>query len=218
MPASLLSLLATAALSTGLAAPRTLAGLDWVPAGRGDLEWVAQGQGSGTLVGELDGLLRPPLSAWAGPAWDKDAVIFGLGVARQATSTWTSQQKTHVALGSVRPSVDYRRYLRPREAGQATAWLGAGVHGNIPWVRYTSESWTAEEQAAMDEAAAADRGRIGGLGGRLGLGAEAWLTESLAVGGSWSGRLHRQQYNGTDGYTVSTWVGGEAALTLALQL
>ena len=215
-----MSTLLSLALSGAVAhaGPTALVGVDWVPSGRGDLAWVDDGQGSGTLVGEFDGLLRPPVTAWGGPAWAKDAVLFGLGATRWSTTTWTADQKTHISMGSIRPSVDYRRYFRERTPGKATAWVGAGVHGNIPLVAMRSEAWTEEERVAMEETAATERARIGGFGGRAGLGAELWLPGGVGLGARWSATLHHQQWNGTDGYTVSSWLGSEAALTLALRL
>ncbi len=139
-------------------------------------------------------------------------------MARWSTSTWQSEQRSTTVMGGVRPSLDYRLYLLPREPSSASAWVGAGGFGVVPLVRMRSEAWTEEEAEAMAETASTDRARVGAFGGRLGGGAEFWLTDQLALGGRWFTGLHVQQWNGTDGYTVSTWLLGEGALTLTVAL
>ncbi len=208
-------------LSQALAVPehgRALVGLDYVPMGRGDLSWTAAEQGSGLLVGELDGVIRPPLTAWGGPRFGRAAVLGSLGLARQASTTWTGDLKTHRAVGAVRPGLDLRRYLgAPSQEGPA-GYVQLGGYGSIPWVRYHSEAWSEEEALAMDEAETADRARIGGVGLRAGAGVEFWWPQGVAIGGRLFTVAHRQQATTTDGYTVDTWLQGEAALTISVSL
>ena len=47
-------------------ATEVLVAADWVPMGRADLEWVVDGRSTGTLLGEEDGLVQPPLQLQAG--------------------------------------------------------------------------------------------------------------------------------------------------------
>ena len=193
-------------------------GLDYVPMGRGDLTWTAAEQGSGLLVGELDGLTRPPLTAWGGPRFGRTAVLGSLGLARQASTTWTADLKTHRAVGAVRSGLDLRRYLGTSGQEGPAAYAQLGGYGTIPWVRYRSDAWTEEESEAMAEAEAADRARIAGVGLRAGAGVELWWPRGVALGGRLFSVAHRQQATTTDGYTVDTWLQVEAALTISMSL
>lgn len=188
---------------------------DWVPMGRADLQWVADDSGTGTLVGEEDGLLRPPLTLQAGPLWGGNAVLIGLGVARFGTTNWTADERTSMSVMGIRPSADYRRYLLPREEGGIAPYAQGGVYGVLPVVRYTSDVWSEDEQEAMTEAANSDRARIGGVGVRAGLGVELLLAPGVGLGARWLAQVHRQQGYDSVGFTVSTIVRSEAALTLS---
>jgi hypothetical protein len=205
-------------LIAGTALGGALVGVDWVPAGRADLAWVDDDQLTGTLVGEYDGLLVPPLTAWAGVAGSRYALLGGLAAAWASTTTWSGDQATRALLAALRPSADLRRYLRPRADGEATPWLQAGAYTVLPAALYTSDTWTEEEQADMDETAAADRARIGGVGVRLGAGAEVAWTSGLCVGARYLLVAHRSASTSGDAATASALIRGEAALVLAFAL
>lgn len=200
----------------GPAAAAPAFGLDWTPLAAGDLAWLLEDRDTDTLVAEDDGLLVQPLTAWGGWIGDKDAVLGGLALARYTTRIWTGDQVTTVHVGAVRPSLDYRRYLRAREAGQATPWVQAGGYIVAPSARTASDAYTAEEQAAYDVIAASDRARIGGVGARVGLGGEVLLDNGLSVGGRWSAIAHRGRIDETTSFSVSVRLMTEAAVVLGL--
>lgn len=168
-----------------LAAPANagaMLGVDLTPAGRGDLAWVLDGRSTSDLAAETDGLLTPPLTLWGGWLRDRNAVLGGLTVQRTTTWSWSGADVATVAVGGVRPSLDYRRYLRPRATGQASPWLQGGAWVVIPNASYSNTAWTDEEQAAYDEQAAQDRAGIGGVGLRLGPGGEVLFENGLSLG------------------------------------
>lgn len=196
-----------------------LLGVDLVPFGRGDLSWVDEGQLSGNLVGELDGLLVPTLTAWGGWAGAHDAVLLGLGGARISTLTSSGSSVTGSVVGALRPSVDYRRYLLAREPGSPSAWVQGGAYGVIPSARTWSEVSSETEQEALDAADAETRARIGGWGLRLGGGACVQWDNGLGLGARYLGVFHRSSLVSDDGSrTTSVWLRGEAALELSFSI
>ncbi len=196
-----------------------LLGVDFTPFDRGDLAWVEDGQLSGTLVGELDGLLVPSLSAWGGWADAHNAALVGLGGARLATITRSESSLTGSAVAALRPSVDYRRYLAPRQPGQVAAWVQGGAYGVIPVATTWSE---ASSEAELEALAAADEdteARIGGWGLRAGGGASVAWDNGLSLGARYLGVFHRAAMRSDDGTrTTSTWMRGEAALELGFTI
>ena len=134
-------------------------GLEWRPLGRADLAWVEEGRTSGLAVAELDGAVRPSLSAFFG-AWvsNRTAILGSLGIARLTTTTWTPAaeeggedtfQSRH--WGVVRPEIDVR-FAPWGHDRNPSAFLLAGVYGDIPSARDVSNAYTEEEQATADEA------------------------------------------------------------------
>ena len=191
-------------------------GVDLSPSGRGDLAWVLDGRSTSDLAAETDGLLTPPLTFWGGWLRDQNALLGGLAVQRTTTWTWSGSDVATVAAGGVRPSVDLRRYLRPREAGRASPWLQGGAWVVIPNASYSNSTWTDEEQAAYDEQAAQDRAGIGGVGLRLSPGGEVLFENGLSLG--LRGGLGVYQASARTTAEVSrTWlVTTDAALVFAL--
>ena len=207
----------TAAL--GLAhAGRAYVGADYVPLGRQDLVWVSEGQSTGTLVGAQDGLLVPALTAWGGVVGAQDAWLFGLAAARVSTASYADKDRTIEQSGALRPSLDYRHYLQPREAGQAVGFLQAGGYGVLPSARLFSTAYTKEEQKDADEVARDRRAQIGGLGVRVGGGAEVGWQSGLTLGARYLFVVHQGRNDTDEAYTVSTLVYGEAALVLGFEL
>lgn len=194
-----------------------IAGVDFVPFGRGDQAWIDAEQESGTLVAETDGLLHPPLTAWGGLAGKRIAGLLGLAVARITTSSVdASGGVTRDHVGALRPALDLRYYLEHREPNQPLPYLQGGVYGVIPSARHTSDSYTDSEQQSMDQVARDERARIGAMGVRAGAGAEVGLTDSLYLGARYLIQVHRGlQVDTNGGRKASTTVLGEAALTLA---
>jgi hypothetical protein len=159
--------------------------------------WSAHGY----TVAEGDGWLDPPLSAWAGYAWDRMALLGSLGLA--ATNTVTLQSsgedevdKTRLLIMAIRPGADLRYYLAqdspvPSDGAQVRAWTGGGLYLVLPVVQYRSDSFTDEEQAAYDELAEEDRARILGGGARAFVGAEHVWDQGIGLGFQSSWGLHR---------------------------
>lgn len=193
-----------------------LVGVDYAPFGRGDLAWVDEGQLSGTLVGELDGLLVPSLTAWGGYADERNAALLGLGGARISTITRAGSSVTGSSVAALRPSLDYRRYVVARRPDAPAAWLQAGAYGVIPGASTWAVTSNDAEQEALEAADAETRARIGGWGLRAGGGASVSWSNGLTLGARWLGIFHRSSMVSADeSKTTSTWLRGEAALELA---
>ncbi|MBK7757898.1 MAG: hypothetical protein IPN01_18655 [Deltaproteobacteria bacterium] len=193
-------------------------GVDWVPTSRADLVWIAEDQLTGTLAGEFDGALRPALTAYGGLQGDKTAWLLSLGVARSTDVSWTLESRETTAMGGVRPALDMQRYVMPRQTGAATAWFGAGVSGVIPLASVRSAAYGEQEVEDAAEEARATRSRIGGVGGRVGLGAEVLLSPGITLGLRTHVNAHRGQTLNEDALRVATWIWADAALRLQIEL
>lgn len=207
-----------ALLAVGFAHAAFLFGGELVPTGIGALAWTDEGKLSGTLAGEFDGLLRPPLTAQAGWVGRKDALTGGVALVRLVSATY-ADTSTYQSVGSTRFSADYRRYLFAREAGRVNLYGTAGAYFILPNAAETSEAYTPEEQAAADEDAGELRARIGGLGGQAGFAAQYLLGDAagrpaVGIGLRYSARLYRGQASNEEGYSVSTVLLSEAALVV----
>lgn len=202
-------------------APALLIGATWTPPGIGSLSWSEADGFSGTLVGEFDGWIRPPLNLHAGYAWGRAAITGGLGVAAIRDGQYQDNGSLRYVAG-VRPSLDGRFYLGQRSAGRAEGYLIGGVYGVIPAARDTSDAYTPEEQEAAEESSSAQRARIGGLGARAGAGAGwLWAGDGSAVGvGVQSAlRVHGAwEVSDEDGLRVSTLFLTETAFVIDFYL
>ena len=192
-------------------------GLDWMPLGRADLVWLEEEQTTGTLVGEFDGLVRPSLTAFGGIERGREAWLMELGLARVSTVTWDGEGYRRVATGTARLAFDWNHSVRDREPGTASAWIGAGVSGTIPQALDSSDLYSDEEQADADEGSQAIEGRIGGVGGRVGLGASYHVTESMDLGMRYHLSAYRGQLASEDSVTVSWRSWGEAGVRLTFR-
>jgi hypothetical protein len=201
-----------------------MVGVDLVPMGRADLVAVDAGRTSGTFVGEDDGLLRPPLTAWGGVAGDHVAWLGGLGVAWTATTTWAADPAggedlvTKRRAATLRPSADVRWYPGGRGGHGVQPWLGGGLHVTAPFVSYRSDAWTLKEQKGWDEVADEDRARLFGWGFRAGGGAELLTPAGVRVGGRYLLGYHQSQDVDEAAIQVTARLAGEAALTLGFDL
>lgn len=207
----LLSLVAAASASV-------LFGAAWAPSGLGALAWYDADKLSGTLAGEFDGLLRPPLTGHGGWVGRHDAVLGSVSYV-QLTDSRVSDTSAVSSVGGLRLGVGYRRYLHPRVAGAANFYGTAGAFGIVPNAAETDEAYTEDEQADADEAADSARARIGGFGGEAGLGAQyvfgdAQGRPAVAVGvqGVLRGYVGQQPQEGA--VRVSTVFGPEVAFVL----
>ena len=208
-------------LVCGLAQASVVFGGAWSPSGVGALAWSDAGAFSGTLAGEYDGLLRPPLTAHGGWIGTKDAVTANFALVRFTDATFSSDNTYH-GVGSTRFGVDYRRYLYARAAGRVDFYGTGGGYFVLPNAEDTSEAYTPEEQDQADIDSGVTRARIGGLGGQLGIGADYLFGDAagrpaVGVGLRYVARLYRGQATSDTGYQVSTIVVTEAAFVLELQ-
>ncbi|MFZ5478259.1 MAG: hypothetical protein ACOZNI_15940 [Myxococcota bacterium] len=195
-----------------------LLGAAFVPVGVGALAWDDANGFSGSLVGELDGYLRPPLTAHGGWVGKTDAVLANAAVARFATSRWGEGHALD-AVSAVRLGLDYRRWLWAREAGRVGMYGTLGGYGILPSAVDTDSNWTEDEQADADEGAAETEGRIGGVGGQLGIGADYIFGDAagrpaVSLGLRTVVRMHRGQIVDDTATTVSTALLTETALVL----
>ena len=212
-------LLSLLALLVGPALAGTpMAGLEWRPIARSDLVWVADDRATGTAVGEGDGVVRPNLQAFAG-AWVSERVgLTGtLGLARLTATTFQGETWINRHRGVIRPGVDLRVSLLRRSDDRPRPLVLVGLYGDIPSARIASEGFDAEEEEQADLDAAVDRARLGGVGARVGLGADLRVHEHVAVGFLWSTRLHRAVLRTSEASTVTAWLSSEAALTVAFE-
>lgn len=198
-----------------------LAGVAWAPAGIGALSWSEADGFSGTLAGEFDGWLRPPLTFHGGWVGERNAVLAGVAVASTGTATFAGSNRRSAA-GGVRISGDWRHYLFAREPGRANLYGQAGLYGILPWAEDVDDAYTAEEQADADEGAAGTRARIGGIGAQAGIGAEYLVADgagrpAVAIGLRYLARIHRgEELEDVGSYSVSTVVLSEAAVVLEI--
>ncbi|NCG20013.1 MAG: hypothetical protein GWP91_13480 [Rhodobacterales bacterium] len=190
-------------------------GVEWHPLSRADLAWVEESRTSGVAVGEFDGTARPDLEAFGG-LWFNDqlGLSAGLGMARLQNTTELDSVIRQRHWGVVRPSIDARIGLGQRREQVPFAWLLVGAHGDIPSARDVSVGYTPKEQKAADEIAYVERGKLGGFGGRLGIGAEYDLRPGLALGAQYAIEWHRGVWRSDDLAIASQWVAGEASLLL----
>jgi len=192
-------------------------GVDWVPFSRADLVWVDEEQNSETLVGEFDGLVRPSLSAYGGWVGERHAWLLSVGAARVSDVTWDGEGYRRVSVSALRPAVDWQWYLSDRAVGGATPWLGVGLYATIPQANEAADVYTDEEQADADEGSRALKGRIGGVGGRAGIGGDYRLSGDLTLGIRYHLTAHRGQTASEDSLSVSWITRGEAALRLQME-
>ena len=173
-----------------------VAGVEWVP-------WVGRCRltnpiNSRALVAEGDGWIDPPMTAWAGYLGSVDDIGFQGGGRTQYDHTSgecgrRSRQNSNVGHG-------------------VSAWLGCSedvgrrrFDPELGWrrrlrlltVRYSSDLFTDDEQAAYDQLYLDDRARIIGVGGRALMGTEVcgeWTCGRFwMVSGSGRVGLHRAQ-------------------------
>ena len=186
-----------------------------MPFGRADLLWADSEQPTGTFVGEFDGLVRPPLSAYGGLQKEKTAWMLGLSMARTANTNWTAETNRKVTVTGIRPAVDMQRYLLPRDG--PSFWVGGGLYGVIPIARDVSGAYGEEEKEAAKEGSRELMARVGGVGARVGCGAEVPLTEGLSLGL----RTHLWGFRGQrfteDALLISTLISADAGVRLQIE-
>ncbi len=200
------------------AAARPMLGVDWVPYSRGDAMWVAEGRGTGTGVGELDGWLQPALNFHGGLQKERWALLGSVAFARLTTTTWLGDGRDQSHVGAARLGLGYRRYLGLPELDRVQAFGDLGLYGVIPSARVISDSYTEAEQNDADEGAAYTRKSIGALGLWLGPGFGWWVHDQIMIGARYHLLLHRGQILTEDTLSVSTALFGEAAFVVDVRL
>ncbi len=162
-----LALLTNAALAAEPSPVRAVAGLAWSPTDTGALALQASGSFSGTLAGELDGILVPPLRPYAGVKRGPWTALGGLSVV-SVDSTRVTETTSRRAVGALRLELEGRRTLgRASEAQPVGFFVGGAVHGNVPLVTLTDEAWTEQEATDAEDTVADLRRRVGGGGASL---------------------------------------------------
>lgn len=195
-----------------------MAGVELAPFSRSDVVQVEDGRITGRGVGEFDGTVWPNLRAFAG-TWVSDRVgVSGtLGIAHVTATTWADDVWIARSVGVIRPGLDGRLSLLSRGDERPRPLLILGVHGDIPLARVASNGFTVVEEEQASEDAAAERARLGGFGVRAGAGVDYALGEHVAVGFLWTARWHRSTFRASEQTSVSSWLGSEAALTVAFE-
>jgi hypothetical protein len=193
------------------------AGVEWRPLSRGDLTWVQEGDTTGLLVGSGDGFVSPQLQAYGG-AWvtDRLGMHAALGVARLQSTSWAGDVFVQRHWGVVRPAIDVRVALLSRSDWRPVPWLFLGGHLDVPSSRATSNGYTAEEREAAGRAATLDRIRLGGIGGRLGAGADLALLPSLRLGLQWALGWQRTLFKGSEPSAITQWMVAEGSLLVEI--
>jgi len=192
-----------------------MVGVEYVPAGLGDMAWVEEEQLSGSLVAERDGLLVPPLRCVGGYVWGRNGVIGSFSMARLATTVITTDSVSKSIRTAIRPAVDYRRWLVEPGTNKPLFYLTAGMSLVIPFAEETADNASAEDKIALEEAAKDAKGRIGAIGGNIGLGAEVRWENGLGLGIRSALVLTRFDSSNMETQTVSSVIRPETALTLS---
>lgn len=193
-------------------------GVDYAPPSlRADLAWSEAAQLSGTLVGENDGLLNTPLSLYGGRVAGKNAWLGGVSYARLARTDWSGDGRLKTSATGIRLAADWQRYLRPRELKRPTLWLGLGLYGVVPVAENRSNTDSLEEREDRAEENAAIRARVGGYGGRAGLGAEIEVMEGVSVGFRSHVQLYRASVIQEDSLVSSALWTTETALRVQFE-
>jgi len=199
-------------------AARGFAGLEWRPLSRQDLVWVQEDRTSGTAVGEFDGTVRPVLGAFGGVWFNRHVGLsLGLTYAQIDRTSRTEEARRLTRISVLRPSLDLRFGWMEPLARRPIPWVLVGLYGDIPAARDVSTAFTEAEQEAADEVAADSRYRLGGIGGRVGLGLDYRVLPGLMIGGQVSVGVHRAGYTGGDTRFATVFVATEAALLLTFE-
>jgi hypothetical protein len=188
---------------------------EYSPLSRGDLTWTAEAQGSGLVVGELDGFVNPALKAHVG-AWlnSSFAVTVNIGTARILTTTWNDDIFLQQHWGVVRPGFDLRLAPWRTDPRLPRPWLTIGAYMDLASSRDVSNGYTEAEQEEASGIAAGHINRLRGQGGRLGFGVDQRLLGGLSLGLLATTVWHRNAVITESTQTTSTWTAGDVSLVL----
>lgn len=221
MLAALLSSLCLAGPGRGL---HPVLGGAWRPAGRADLAWVEDGQLSGSLAARGDGFVEPPLTLYLGVGGPRLDLLGELGLLYLGTRSVLRDEEGEAQSRSgsfqmgLRLGADLRWRARPptSERAEVRPYAQVGVNGVLPAARKADTSWTVEEQQAQDEAAAAERARIGSVGARAGGGAMLCAPVGACAGLRGLVGASRSAARGETGTSAALLIAIEPALTFEL--
>lgn len=193
-------------------------GLELRPLSRQDLVWVAENRTSGTAVGEFDGTLRPVLTAFGGGWFSRYVGLSaGLTYAHLDRGSRSDEIRRMTRTAVLRPSLDLRiGWMEPR-LRVPIPWVVVGLHGDIPIASDASNGFSPEEQDAANAVARDTRYRLGGFGGRAGVGVDYRLMPGFMLGGQATLGLHRAGYTGGDTRFATLWMSTEASLLLTFE-
>jgi hypothetical protein len=210
--------LLTISLTASAATTTPFLGVEWRPLSRQDLVWVDEGRTSGVAVGEFDGAVRPVFSAFGGVWFSRHVGLsLGLGMARLTTTNRSGDTYRQRHWGVFRPSLDVRIGWLERRLRYPIPWFVLGVYGDVPSARDVSNAYTADEQAAADESARLERIRLGGVGGRAGVGVDYMVLPGLSLGLTFTVGLHASTFVGSDEGFTNLWMSTEGALLVTFE-
>ncbi|MFK7927295.1 MAG: hypothetical protein AB8H79_03855 [Myxococcota bacterium] len=195
-----------------------MAGLELAPFSRSDVVVVDDGRTTGRGVGEFDGTVWPNLRAFAG-AWvgERVGLTGTLGVARSTVTSWADEVWVSRSVGVVRPSFDVRVSLLKRSDARPRPLLLVGAHVDVPTATVSGNGLSEDEQTQAELDAAEQRARLGGFGARIGAGVDFAVHDHVSIGFLWTARWHRSTYRSSELTSVSSWIGSEAAFTVAFE-
>ena len=205
----------TALLMGGLAHAGGMIGTEYVPAGLTDMAWVESDQLSGSMVAERDGMLVPPLTAVGGYAWDRIGIFGGFSVARVSTTIITTDSEARSTRMAIRPSAEVRYWFNDVGAERPLFFANVGAHWVIPSTTETAGQASEADQAALDEAAKEAAGRIGAIGGNIGVGAEVRWENGMGLGIRTDIVITRFDTSNAQTQTVSSLIRPRTAFTLS---
>ena len=190
-------------------------GAEYVPSGLGDMAWVESDQLSGSMVAERDGMLVAPLMAVGGYAWDRFGIFGGLSVARVSTTVITTENEAQSMRMAVRPSAELRYWFTDIGTDKPLFFVNLGTHWVVPSTAETSDQASKADQVALEEAAEEAAGRIGAIGGNLGVGAEVRWKNGLGLGIRSDLVITRFDTSNAQTQTVSSLIRPRTAFTVS---
>jgi hypothetical protein len=208
---------------------KPIAGVDYRPTSQAELAWIEQGQASSSLLGEEDGILRPPIEPWVGWGFGRTSITVGAALRLESWTQFTSESLSHEHTGGIRIQTDGRHYMGEGGASSLSGaesgppgpglhpFAGLGIHGTIPFASTHSDLYSDEEQEEYDAAAAERRAEIAGIGGRGSLGAEKRWEDGLSLALRWDLVLHWNQQSLDSGVERRFLLKSEPVLSLGFR-
>ena len=150
-----------------------------------------------------------------GYAWDRVGVFGGLAVARVSTTVITTDAEAQSTRMAIRPSAELRYWFTETGTDTPLFFANVGAHWVIPSTTESATQASKADQAALDEAADEAAGRIGAIGGNLGVGAEVRWKNGLGLGIRTDVVITRFDTSNAQTQTVSSLIRPRTALTVS---